>query len=137
MTVCVIESAGAATADGFYKLGLMYSSGQGAPIDLVEAHKWFNLAALRGLEAAKAYRRECAEMMSKAEIAAAQKAAREWLNIAGDQSPPPVIMPAAAKPAAATKAPAPKPAAKPLRQTQAERYARLRRTLGSSPVFAA
>jgi hypothetical protein len=137
---------GAATAEGLYKLGLMYSSGQGAPIDLIEAHKWFNLAALRGLDAAKAYRRECAEMMSKAEIAAAQKAAREWLNVAGDQPPPPVIAPIApiapvvAKVAAArdlSVKPAAKAPAKPVRQTQAERYARLRRIVGSPPVFAA
>lgn len=72
-----------ATAESFYKLGLMYSTGDGGPIDLVEAHKWFNLAALRGLSEAKACRRECADMMSKSEIAAAQRGARELLDALG------------------------------------------------------
>jgi uncharacterized protein len=66
--------------DDLYKLGLIYSTGQGGAVDLVEAHKWFNLAAVRGCEPAKAYRRELADQMSISEIAAAQKAAREWLT---------------------------------------------------------
>ena len=61
-----------------YKLGLIYSTGD--EVDFVEAHKWFNLAASRGYEAAKECRRELAEMLSKEEIAQAQRAAREWLS---------------------------------------------------------
>lgn len=63
-----------------YKLGLIYATGQGGEIDLVQAHMWFNLAALRGSDAAKDCRRELADQMSAAEIAAAQRAAREWLQ---------------------------------------------------------
>jgi hypothetical protein len=126
-----------ATAESLYRLGLIYSCGQGAPIDLVEAHKWFNLAAMRGMDAAKAYRRECADMMSKAEIAAAQRAAREWLNISGDQAPPPVVSPSIALVKKPEPAPAKAAAKAPVRQTQAQKYARLRRIVGSPPVFAA
>ena len=66
--------------EDLYRLGLIYSTGQGAPLDYVEAHKWFNLAALRGFEAAKSCRKELADQMSSAEIAAAQRAAREWMS---------------------------------------------------------
>ncbi len=67
--------------EGLYKLGLIYSTGQGGAIDLVQAHMWFNLAAVRGSEAAKECRRELADQMSKDEVALAQKRAREWLSI--------------------------------------------------------
>ena len=65
--------------NNLYKLGLIYSTGQDA--DLVQAHMWFNLAATRGSDAAKECRRELADMMSKDEIASAQKRAREWLSV--------------------------------------------------------
>jgi uncharacterized protein len=66
--------------EDLYKLGLIYSTGQGAEIDLVQAHMWFNLAALRGSQSAKECRKELSDQMTSAEIAAAQRAAREWLN---------------------------------------------------------
>jgi TPR repeat protein len=66
--------------DDLYKLGLIYATGQGGAVDLIEAHKWFNLAAVKGVEAAKLSRKELADQMSMSEIAAAQKAAREWLT---------------------------------------------------------
>jgi TPR repeat protein len=74
--------AGAAggTPDALFELGLMHSSGRDVALDLVMAHKWFNLAALRGNEEAKRYRMEIAREMSKAEIAEAQRQAREWLS---------------------------------------------------------
>jgi hypothetical protein len=50
------------------------------PIDMVAAHKWFNLAALRGSRDAVRLRNEVAAEMSAAEIAAAQRAARAWLT---------------------------------------------------------
>lgn len=67
-------------AEDLYRLGLIYSTGQGAEIDLVQAHMWFNLAAMRGSQCAKDCRKELADQMSSFEIAAAQKAAREWLE---------------------------------------------------------
>jgi TPR repeat protein len=66
-------------SENLYKLGLIYSTGEA--VDLVQAHMWFNLAATRGSEAAKACRQELADMMSKDEVAKAQRAAREWLSV--------------------------------------------------------
>lgn len=70
----------AGQSEDLYKLGLIYSIGD--ETNLVQAHMWFNLAAARGSEAAKECRRELADQMSKDEIAAAQRAAREWLSTA-------------------------------------------------------
>lgn len=63
----------------YYDLGLMFSTGEGVELDLVEAHKWFNLAVIKGVEDAKTYRAELASEMSMEDISAAQKSAREWL----------------------------------------------------------
>ena len=65
--------------DPHYELGLMYCLGRGVPHDLVTAHKWFNISALRGNKAAREYRSEISREMEKADIAVAQKLAREWL----------------------------------------------------------
>jgi uncharacterized protein len=67
--------------EALYNLGLAYSTGQGVAQDYVVAHKWFNLAAMRGLNAAKGWRNQIAEEMNAGQIAQAQKLAREWLNI--------------------------------------------------------
>lgn len=67
-------------ADAYFELGLKYSTGRDTAADLVTAHKWFNLAALKGNQAAKSYRAEIAAELSKSEIALAQKLAREHLQ---------------------------------------------------------
>lgn len=67
--------------DALYNLGLAYSTGQGVTQDYVAAHKWFNLAAMRGVNEAKGWRNQIAEEMNAGQIAQAQKLAREWLNI--------------------------------------------------------
>lgn len=67
--------------DALFELGLMYCSGRDVDCDLIQAHKWFNLAALRGNDEARRYRAEIASEMSKTEIARAQKMAREWLAV--------------------------------------------------------
>jgi uncharacterized protein len=69
-----------AAADTFYELGMKYSVGRSVPIDYVSAHKWFNLAAMRGNADAIRLRREIADQMSESEIAQAQRAARAWLK---------------------------------------------------------
>jgi uncharacterized protein len=71
--LAVIEngSMGEASGDMFFRLGMMYSIGADMPADYVMAHKWFNLAAMRGNADAARLRRE---------IAAAQRAARAWLR---------------------------------------------------------
>jgi uncharacterized protein len=74
-----VTAAGSAH-DALFELGLMYCAGRDVELDLVNAHKWFNLAALRGNEDAKRFRMEIAHEMSKPQIAEAQRRAREWLR---------------------------------------------------------
>ena len=69
-----------AIPDVLFERGLYWSSGRSGVVNLVAAHKWFNLAALRGRVDAIAMRREVAEMMSEAEIAGAQREARAWMT---------------------------------------------------------
>jgi uncharacterized protein len=64
----------------FLELGILQASGRAGQIDRVAAHKWFNLAAMHGSAEAVELRLEIAREMSDAEIAAAQRAAREWLK---------------------------------------------------------
>jgi TPR repeat protein len=68
--------------DACYDLGVDYSTGaNGVGLDLIEAHKWFNLAASRGgHEGARYCRVEVADEMTAREIAEAQTRARAWLN---------------------------------------------------------
>ena len=74
-------SANASSADAFFCLGLMYCIGREVMQDYVAAHKWFNLAALKGSDEGKRYRGEIAREMSPAEIAEAQRQARYWISI--------------------------------------------------------
>lgn len=76
-----IADAARGDADALYELGVAYSTGTGGlGVDLVEAHKWFNLAALNGSERGQQCRAEIAEEMSAREIAEAQRQARAWLS---------------------------------------------------------
>lgn len=68
------------TGEALYDLGILFSTGQGVDMDYVEAHKWFNLAALRGVNEARDWRAEIAREMSMDEISEAQRQAREWLS---------------------------------------------------------
>jgi uncharacterized protein len=61
-----------------FQFGMQHVNGDAA--DLIAAHKWFNLAAMRGNREAARLRREIAAEMSPDEIAAAQRAARDWLT---------------------------------------------------------
>ncbi len=68
-----------------YSLGVMYDNGQGVPQDYVQAHMWFNLAASRfsasetkGRDLAVKNRDIVASRMTPAQIAEAQRLAREW-----------------------------------------------------------
>ena len=70
---------GPAASDMLFELGMMYSVGRDMPVDLIAAHKWFNLAAIKGNREAMRLRREIASQMSAPEIAIAQRAARDWL----------------------------------------------------------
>jgi len=75
----VILGPQTATPDALFELGILHATGREIEPDLVAAHKWFNLAAMRGNDSARAFRQEVAREMSASQIAEAQKAAREWL----------------------------------------------------------
>lgn len=68
------------TAEEMYRLGIEASTpGEGDDVDLIDAHKWFNLAASRGNELAREYRAQLTLEMNARQIAEAQRRAREWL----------------------------------------------------------
>ena len=76
---CIAAAAAGETA-ALYDLGVIYSTGSHDTVcDLVEAHKWFNLAASKGHEEAGWCRADISEEMTAREIAEAQRQAREWL----------------------------------------------------------
>jgi uncharacterized protein len=78
-----LEDARLGSSEACYDLGIAFSSGaSGIAVDRVEAHKWFNLAALRGSVRGQECRSEIAEEMSAQEIAEAQRQARAWLSAA-------------------------------------------------------
>jgi uncharacterized protein len=85
-----------ADAEGCFGFGMMYSSGAGVDVDLVQAHKWFNIAAMRGHSDGARLRREIAEQMSDSEIGCAQRAARDWLKAHPQANEPVVAIRAAA-----------------------------------------
>ena len=68
-------------AEALYNLGLAYSTGQGVDVDYIAAHKWFNLAAMKGSELAKSWRAQLSREMDSSQIAEAQRLAREWLSV--------------------------------------------------------
>ena len=77
----ILARAADGDPDALYDLGLLYATGkEGITPDYVEAHKWFNLAALSGVDEAKLEREELARDMSRTEISEAQKQARAWLQ---------------------------------------------------------
>lgn len=70
-----------AQADILFELGLMYATGRDCETDLVAAHKWFNIAAIKGSARAAELRSELSGSMSKTEIARALREAREWMTL--------------------------------------------------------
>lgn len=74
----------AAAANGdinaYFDLAVMYSTGShGVICDMMEAHKWFNLAAAAGHDDASHCRADISEEMTAREIAEAQRRARRWI----------------------------------------------------------
>ncbi len=81
LVAACLAAAAAGDNDALFDLGVAYSTGShGAPCDLIEAHKWFNLAAVGGHEEAALCRAEVSDDMTAREIAEAQRRAREWLR---------------------------------------------------------
>src|SRR5690242_2128957 len=82
---------GAPTADMMFELGMKYASGREVAVDLISAHKWFNIAAMKGHVEAVQLRREIASEMADAEIGQAQRAARDWLKAHPEQPMPALV----------------------------------------------
>ncbi len=72
--------ANGSSAEALFHLGMMYCIGRDVAQDYVSAHKWFNIAALRGNTAAKDYRCEISREMTAMQIAEAQRQARDWIK---------------------------------------------------------
>jgi uncharacterized protein len=72
---------GKANADIFCEMGLMYATGRECDLDLVAAHKWLNIAAIKGSDRAAELRADVAATMTKMQLAAALRAAREWMTM--------------------------------------------------------
>ena len=62
----------------FAKLGLMYAQGRGVLQDFIQAHMWYNLSAAHGENRSAEARDALAKQMTSAQIAEAQRLAREW-----------------------------------------------------------
>ncbi|MGC6329883.1 hypothetical protein [Rhizorhabdus sp. FW153] len=76
-----LRDAMAGDIDACFQLGVAYSAGaDGFPLDLIAAHKWFNIAALGGNPQAAECRQEIAEEMTAREIQEAQRQARAMLG---------------------------------------------------------
>lgn len=75
-----LADAAKGDADALFDLGVAFSTGSGVDVDMIEAHKWFNLAALNGNEEAMACRADISDDMTAREIAEAQRQARAWLQ---------------------------------------------------------
>ncbi|MBB5704441.1 hypothetical protein FHS76_004359 [Ochrobactrum daejeonense] len=63
------------------EMGMKFAIGRDCEIDVIEAHKWLNIAAIRGSEKAARMRNQVAATMSKSELAAALRGAREWMTV--------------------------------------------------------
>ena len=68
-------------ADLLCELGLMYATGRECETDMVAAHKWLNIAAIKGSNRAAELRSELSGSMSKQQIAKALREAREWMTV--------------------------------------------------------
>jgi uncharacterized protein len=72
------KSAAQGDANAQFYLGLMSAFGRGGPLDLAQAHMWYSLAAENGHVRAALHRNDLAKQMKPAQIADAQKRAKEW-----------------------------------------------------------
>ena len=80
LIACCLAAAEQGDTSAYFDLGVAVSTGShGIACDLVEAHKWFNLAAAAGHREAALSRADIANEMTPSEIAEAQRRARQWL----------------------------------------------------------
>ncbi|MBA8876654.1 SEL1-like repeat protein [Phyllobacterium myrsinacearum] len=71
---------GTAETDILFEMGIMYATGRDCDVDHVAAHKWFNIAAIKGSDRAAELRAQLVKTMSKADLATAMREAREWMT---------------------------------------------------------
>ena len=77
----LVGSAASGDEVAAFELAMCYASGSGGVgVDLVQAHRWFNVAAACGYQAALDWRHEIAMEMSAREVVEAQKLARATLS---------------------------------------------------------
>ena len=78
-----IADAAGGNANALFELGVAYSTGSGGvEVDMVEAHKWFNLAAVNGHDEAMHCRAEISDEMTAREIAetaSSWSTSRSWM----------------------------------------------------------
>ena len=70
-----------AIQDALFERGLYWASGRSGVINLVAAHKWFNIAAIKGSHRAAELRAELSRSMDKVDIARALREARQWMTV--------------------------------------------------------
>ncbi|WP_047464578.1 sel1 repeat family protein [Rhizobium rhizogenes] len=72
---------GGNSADALCEMGVNYATGRGCKADPVAAHKWLNIAAIKGSDRAAELRADVAATLTKMQLAAALRAAREWITM--------------------------------------------------------
>ncbi|TDH35825.1 sel1 repeat family protein [Pseudohoeflea suaedae] len=72
---------GETRAEVYCEMGLMYAAGRDCEQDMVAAHKWLNIAAVKGSDRAADLRAELGRTMSKVDLALALRQAREWMTM--------------------------------------------------------
>jgi uncharacterized protein len=76
----LVHCANLGDGDAAFELGMAYSSGAGGlGVDLIEAHRWLNVATQHGHAPAAIWRSEIAAEMSAREVSEAQRRARATL----------------------------------------------------------
>ncbi len=73
--------SGETPAETLCEMGLKCATGRGCSVDLVAAHKWLNIAAIKGSDRAAELRADLTASMSKMQLAEALRAAREWMTM--------------------------------------------------------
>jgi len=73
----LVGRASKGNGEAAFELGMAYSTGSGGvPVDLVQAHRWLNVATLCGYTPAAAWRQEIAMEMERGDVVEAQRLAR-------------------------------------------------------------
>jgi TPR repeat protein len=82
-----LKAANGGFARAQYEIAGMYEAGQGVDKNVIEAHKWYSLAAGQRYEDAKKRKKKLAKTMTPEEIALAEMWAREWKKARNAGSP--------------------------------------------------